>query len=142
MLSPRSCKVSLRISPGWTGGSLAVVLRDFGIFGVSFVKGEANAVLVVDPDAVLPFAIVAQSFQAVARRDDEISDCLRGVQSGQTAQGDRSHIGELFDALPLEKGFGLLVSEAPDHNMEGIACYVVRQAYRRTGYRGTAASLC
>jgi hypothetical protein len=32
------------------------VLRDFGIFGVSFVKGEANAVLVVDPDAVLPFA--------------------------------------------------------------------------------------
>jgi hypothetical protein len=26
--------------------------------------------------------------------------------------------------------------------MEGIACYVVRQAYRRTGYRGAAASLC
>ena len=51
-----------------------MVLRDFGIFGVSFVKGEANAVLVVDPDAVLPFAIVAQSFQAVARRDEQISD--------------------------------------------------------------------
>src|ERR1019366_4519939 len=78
----------------------------------------------------------------MSRSVTEISDCLRGVQSGQTAQGDRSHIGELFDALPLEKGFGLLVSEAPDHNMEGIACYVVRQAYRRTGYRGTAASLC
>jgi hypothetical protein len=54
----------------------------------------------------------------MSRSVTEISDCLRGVQSGQTAQGDRSHIRELFDALPLEKAFGLLASEAPDHNIE------------------------
>ena len=101
---------------------------------MSFVKGEANAVLVVDPDAVLPFAVAAQRFQTIARRDKKISNCLRGVQRSQTPQGHRSDVGELFDALPPEKTFSLLASEAPDHDTDDIVQYVVRQAYneRRT----------
>src|SRR5260370_42317589 len=113
-----SSRVSLRISPGWTGASLAVVLRDFGISGMSFVKGEANAVLVVDPDAVLPFAVAAQHFQAIARQDKPISDGLPGVQRGQTAQGDRSDIGKLSHPLPLEKAFSLPASEGPEHDTD------------------------
>src|SRR5438045_1635302 len=74
MLSPRSSRVSFRISPGWTGGSLAIVLRNFGIFGMSPLKGEANAVLVIDPNAILSFSIAAQRFQPVARRDEQIRD--------------------------------------------------------------------
>ena len=66
----------------------------FGIFGVSFLKGEANAVLVVDPDAVLPLAVAAQRFQTVARRDEQVGDCLRCVERGQAAQGYRFDIGE------------------------------------------------
>src|SRR3982751_5454301 len=77
MLTPRSSSVSFRISPGWTGGSLAIVLRNFGIFGMSFLKSEANPVLVVNPDAVLPFAIATQRFQAVAGRDKQIGNCFR-----------------------------------------------------------------
>lgn len=35
------------------GGSLVVVFRDFDIFGISVPPSETDAVLIVDPDAVL-----------------------------------------------------------------------------------------
>jgi hypothetical protein len=106
------------------------VFRDFGIFGVSFLKGETNPILVVDPYAVLSFAVAGQRFQAVARRNQQIGDCLRGVQRSQAPQGDRRDTAEIFDTLPMEEAFRLLASEAPDHTADGIACYVVRQAYK------------
>ena len=91
------------------------MFRDFGIFGMSSLKDEANAVLVIDPDAVLAFPVAAQCFQAVARRDQQIGDGLSGVQRSQTAQGHGLDMSELFDALPAKKALGLLASEAPNH---------------------------
>ena len=60
---------------------LLVVIGDLNVEGVSILPAEANAVLVVDPNAVLPFAIARQGFELVAgdrgqvaRRDCPVSD--------------------------------------------------------------------
>jgi hypothetical protein len=43
-----------------------VVIGDLNVEGVPILPAEANAVLVVDPNAVLPFAIARQGFELVA----------------------------------------------------------------------------
>jgi hypothetical protein len=45
------------------------VLRDFNVFGIAFPPGEADAVLVIDPDAVLALAVAAKGLELVPRRD-------------------------------------------------------------------------
>jgi hypothetical protein len=96
---------------------------------MSFVKAEANSILIVDSNAVLPFAVAVQTLQAVTRRDEQVGNGLRGVERSQSTQGYGCDVGELFDALTAEKAFRLLASEAPDHDPDGIVLYVVRQAY-------------
>jgi len=46
-----------------------VVVDDFDVLGVAALPAEADAVLVVDADAVLPLAVARQFLQSVAGRD-------------------------------------------------------------------------
>src|SRR5438309_2084597 len=53
ILIPSSFRSSSRMVPGWIGASL-VIVRDFDI-GWSFLfPGEANPILIIDANAVLP----------------------------------------------------------------------------------------
>lgn len=51
-----------------------VVIGDFYIVGVSPIPAEANAVLVVDPDAILPVTVSLQCFELVARREAKFGE--------------------------------------------------------------------
>src|SRR5262245_19667179 len=82
IVRPKSCRVSLRISPGWMGFSLLVVFCDLDMLGIVFSPHKANTVLIVDANAVLSLAITSQSFQSVARRDQQIGQFVRSVQCG------------------------------------------------------------
>jgi hypothetical protein len=44
---------------------------------------EADAILVVNPDAVLTLPISAQRFQAIAGRNQQIGESLRAVERSQ-----------------------------------------------------------
>jgi hypothetical protein len=46
-----------------------VIIDDFDVIGSSFSPHEAHAVLVIDPDTVLPLPHTMQSFEAIARRN-------------------------------------------------------------------------
>lgn len=48
---------------------------------------EADAILVVDADAVLPSSIPAQSFQPIAGRDTEVANGCGGIQQVQLPPG-------------------------------------------------------
>src|SRR5581483_3514329 len=71
MVMPRGLSnSSFKYSPGVTSGnkSGSLVVRDFDIVCFSFLPFETDAVLIVDSDAVLAFAIALESFQAITRR--------------------------------------------------------------------------
>src|SRR5579871_4405871 len=88
MLIPKSRSVSLRISPGWTGGSLAVVLGDFDLLGMTFLLHKTDAVLIIDPDAALAFPISSQSFQAISRWNEQVVQFLGAIQGHQPPTRD------------------------------------------------------
>jgi hypothetical protein len=50
-----------------------VVIDNFYSDGLTIPPGEANAPLVIDANAVLALSVVFQRFQAIARRDLQIS---------------------------------------------------------------------
>jgi hypothetical protein len=49
-----------------------VVIRDFNGVSMTFPPLEANAVLIVDANAVLTFPIASQLLQAIARRHPQV----------------------------------------------------------------------
>jgi len=51
---------------------LTIVFGDFDVMGNILFPGEADSVLIVDPDTVLPFAVSLQGLQSIAGRDQQI----------------------------------------------------------------------
>jgi len=49
-----------------------MVVGYFNVTGISVFPEKTYPPLIVDPDAVLPFAITPQCFKPVARRDPEV----------------------------------------------------------------------
>ena len=71
-----SMKSSMRISPGWIGSIrfASVVVDELDIIRTSFMPGEAESPLGVDPNAVLAASIASQSLEPVARWDAQVFD--------------------------------------------------------------------
>ena len=129
---PRSSRVSFRISPGCTGGSLSIVFGNFDMFGTSLPPREADAVLIIDSDAVLVLPVAVQPFQAIARRNQQIVQSTSTVKGNQPAKRDRRDGVELFDPFPLEKALSLRTPETPDHRLmlSDFTSYVKRTTSR------------
>jgi hypothetical protein len=56
-----------------------VVVDNFNVARAASGPYEADAVLVIDPDAVLAFTVTYQRFETVARRHCEITDLVSRV---------------------------------------------------------------
>jgi hypothetical protein len=78
------------------------------------MPSEANAVLIVDPNAVLPFAIAFELLQAIPGRDLQVFQFGRSVKHGKLSLRNASGRGTPgFPGSPYPLGFG--VGEALDH---------------------------
>ena len=64
-----------------------VVVCDFDVEGLSADPAEAEAVLVVDADAVLPLAVALQCLEPVTRRQPKVVERGGCLQLGEFAQG-------------------------------------------------------
>ena len=77
---------------------------------------EANAPLIVDPNAVLASAIALQPLQPISRWHAEILKPLRRIDDHQLAEHCAEEIGrKATDPLPREKSLRVPVTEALDH---------------------------
>jgi hypothetical protein len=65
-----------------------VVVRDFDFVGMIVTPTKADPILVVDPDAVLPFPVSTQPFETVPWRDGEFPQVADPVQLRQLAPGN------------------------------------------------------
>jgi hypothetical protein len=95
-----------------------MVIDDLDQLGPIILPHEAEASLIVDPDAVLALPVALERFEAVAGRCPEIGEPGRRVKHVELAQRHR------FDGLqpghsiaPVQR-LGALVVERPDHPVQ------------------------
>jgi len=92
-----------------------VVIRNFHIVGIALTPDKADAPLVVDADAVLPFPVAFQCFQVIARRRPQITKLGGNIQLPQLSLGHPFESPEALDSLPAVKLVGLPRPERLDH---------------------------
>jgi hypothetical protein len=65
-----------------------VIVRYFDIVSILLMPHEANPILVVDPDAVLPMPVSLEFFQPIAGRNSEIVPVPSRIQQRKFSFGD------------------------------------------------------
>ena len=80
---------------------MSVVVSDLYLSGTIIGPSEANAVLVVDSDAVLTGSIAFELFETIARWDPQVLEILSLIQlvqfsSGNLPQLSRTDLASLF----------------------------------------------
>ena len=106
---------SASTSPGWMGARRSVVIGDFDVMGAILVPSEADAVLVVDPDRILPGAVALERLEPVARRGAQIIEPMGGVEHRQFSQGGPFDMHETADASMGGERCGVAAGKATDH---------------------------
>jgi hypothetical protein len=92
-----------------------MVVGNLDVEGVSILPAEADAVLVVDSDAVLPFSVALQGFELVAGNRGQIAQRGCAVQMEQLADRDLLDCVKLSRELLLEDLFRCNVSKRTNH---------------------------
>jgi hypothetical protein len=80
----------------------ALVFGDFDVIGTIFLPGKADPVLIVDPDAVLPLPVAAQSLKPVSRNCRHVLQLLRVVQHPKLPPCYRSNVAESAALLTVQ----------------------------------------
>ena len=93
-----------------------MVVDDFHSVGVALPPHEANAILIIDPDAVLALAFAVQRLQPVSGRYPQIIQRHRGMQQEELLECPHSQIGGNPSASPrLPKLLRIRIPEARYH---------------------------
>lgn len=109
-----------------------VIVNNFNLVGVSVFPDEAQAVTVVNANAVLSFTVAMQFLQAVSGGNAQIVQIGSGIQDEQFPQGNSLQIRrEVRMALSFEQVFCVTVVKGLDHALS-ISCdtYYVNQDNR------------
>jgi hypothetical protein len=85
------------------GFSLSVIVHDFDIFRAGACPAKADAILIIDADAMLSHSLAFQSFQSIAGRDPEIAQAHCDPQLPQLTPCNGSNVYESFDLLAGRK---------------------------------------
>ena len=92
-----------------------MIVDDLYVVSVSFSPHKTNAPLVIDADAVLPFAVSCQCMKPVSARDTQIHQTFGRVQHQQFPSRRLSNIHEPWDIFVIEKPPGVGAFEGLDH---------------------------
>lgn len=96
---------------------MSVVIDDFHVVGVTVNPSEADAPLIIDPDAVLAFALNLQCFEPIGRRNAQIFQDGGVPQHAQLAACHGLDIGRQAPGWgSAPDPFRFLVSKVPDHD--------------------------
>jgi hypothetical protein len=93
-----------------------MVIDDLDFVRVGSTPDETDPPLIVDPDAVLAFAVATKLLEPIPRRRAKIDERLCGVQDQELTQRESNNVRrQTPGALTLEDSFRLRVPKAPDH---------------------------
>jgi hypothetical protein len=93
-----------------------MIVHDLNVHGVTIPPAETDSPLVIDPDAVLSFALTLERFQPVGRRHSKVNQfhCVTNhfdLSSGNPLNVTRQFAGK----LPACQLLCFLTSKAQDH---------------------------
>jgi len=92
-----------------------VVIHDLDVFSTAVSPSKAQAILIVDPDAVLACTVTAKGFKAIARRDAQVLQMCRNFQLPQLSQRHALELYEPSNTSPGCQPSGITALERPDH---------------------------
>jgi hypothetical protein len=93
-----------------------VIVHDLDIFGVALGPSEADAPLIIDPNAHLPCPTSLQSFEPISWWITQVVHGRRGIELTEFAKGSILYLArELTAGLSLPDFFGLFAFERSDH---------------------------
>jgi hypothetical protein len=93
-----------------------MVVDDFHVVGFTLPPHEADAILIIDPDAVLALALAVQRLQPVSGRHPQIIQRHRGMQQEELLECPHFQIGGNPSASPrLPKLLRIRIPEARYH---------------------------
>ena len=110
--------------------SLLVIINNFHVRRTrrAIWPFEANAPLIVDPDAVLPVAIAVQGFEMVPGKSRKVAQRSCRLEAVELQARGALETGECLDALTGCKSARALVPVADDHERKFTRNYELRQA--------------
>jgi hypothetical protein len=100
--------------PRFSAQLLSVIVYDLNVAGVTPVPHKANAVLIIDSDAMLSYSIVFQGFEPVSGQR-QVAQGARLMQGSQLTPRHHGNILKFAHRLAIEDCLGLFVPKAPDH---------------------------
>ena len=95
-----------------------MIINDLDELGAAVAPDEADALPVIDPDAVLTATVSLERLEAITGRRPKVCKPGCSIQNVELAQSDRPDRPELGNCFTLEQGLGALVPERPDHRRQ------------------------
>jgi hypothetical protein len=92
-----------------------MIIDNFDIRGTMLRPTEAEAPLIVYPDAVCSGPVARQRLQPVSRRDAKIIQCHRNLQLAQLPPRNIFDRNEASHALSVSELFSFMTAEGNDH---------------------------
>jgi hypothetical protein len=105
------------------------MLGDLDVVRIPFAPDEADAILIVNPDAMLPSSRAFQWFQTITWNRTQIVQADSPVQHQQLAPCDRMECLKGLGWKIIEDPFSIRAAEALNHNAESTT----RRGARQTG---------
>ena len=96
-----------------------MIIDDLHVVGVPVVPDEADAVLIVDPNAVLATSIAGERLESVAGEGCQITELACCMQLLQLPLGDTSDLLQAAAEPAREERLGLGILERPNHFNSG-----------------------
>jgi hypothetical protein len=95
--------------------SPSVVVHNLDLLHFAVLPHEADPILVVDPDAVLPPSIAAKCLKVISRKRTQVVESLGCVKLRELALCNPSNALKPARRASLEQRIDVSVPEGPDH---------------------------
>lgn len=95
-----------------------MIVDNFNFMRMILMPEEADAPLVIDPNAVLPVAVALERLEMIAGRDKQVRQPGTGIEHSQLSASNAQYIrGEALGGLAQEHTGGAFAAKALDHTV-------------------------
>ena len=97
-----------------------MVIHDLHLMSIAIAPNEANAILVVDSNAVLASPVAAQGFESVAREGPQVFQPMCGMKLPQFPLRHPGDAPESPRGLAEKEGLRVPIPKRPDHALGSV----------------------
>ena len=99
-----------------------MVVDDLDIVGAVDRPAEADAPLIIDPDAPLPLSVSLEFLQSIAGEPAQVGEVSRSLQGSEAPRGRLFDVSKPSRAMALKQGLGVFAAEASNRGVRLGRC--------------------